>query len=429
MKREKYYPGKPKIPASAGKAEENLDKEDKETEDARVQDMVLRPPHSKQELLDATLHPIDGATAKVAAVLLKYDMDTPLAMLYDLEERVRAGLADLPDKSITLPPQLVRDLYAIMRQIADEVEAEMREKFPSDIPEELERLSSIEGLLNSLEYGMVLDEDKTKKKDSVLRFRRQKVQSVMGRFKHFLSETIDNRLIELDIDAELEASRQWYAEHHLNEFALPATVELSPEARAQIVEASREGYDSVMIMPTTELQQKNIQKIIEETVAKPAEGLSKYDQYSGPAYVKGHIDQQNLELATISNRPPHKAYIILYKKSGNDEETRDKSAAEYRNIFEQKNQKYAKEGKQIQVTGWTGPEYLLVQRRECEKNKNHQWDEHVFFRPEQWSLLLDSPLPSGWLSGTWVNGVVTVEKRGNEFKYGAKSAIIIELGG
>ncbi|HLD21883.1 MAG TPA: hypothetical protein VJB65_03215, partial [Patescibacteria group bacterium] len=192
--------------------------------------------------------------------------------------------------------------------------------------------------------------------------------------------------------------------------------------------ARAEGYDAAMIMAPTELQNQNIPKLLNECATKPVAGLSEEEQYRTPCIYEPDVTLQ----AKTQNRPKNKTYFILYKTGGVEPETMGKTFPECEAIFQAKNNAYQAQGKQMRITGWTTPEHLLAQRKECENNKNHQWDSLNTENKSNCSWLLDSKTTSGYVCAIWDRTFHKVNVHWYDASaslggLGARSAVIIEL--
>ncbi len=193
------------------------------------------------------------------------------------------------------------------------------------------------------------------------------------------TEIHEGREVNFNIRETRESSEQFYKEHNLADFAasLPKDIKFSPESQARIREALKMGFDRAMIVPDVALQTGAIERLANETATKPQTGLSDQEQYTPPYFASG------TKTARVDNRPRGKAYLLLYSSGPIPPETRNKTPNQLYPLF--------------QANKWNGltlPEYLLLQRRELEQNKDHSFDAYSDTAAQsQWTWLLDSQVP------------------------------------
>lgn len=187
----------------------------------------------------------------------------------------------------------------------------------------------------------------------------------------------------VDFDAALAVSRSFYRNHNLAawEAALPRKARVN--AADDVIEYSaRCGFDTAFAFPPFATQVADLPALIEETLVKRAPGLPDDQQYSR-TYVSDNWDknpnnkvvQRTTELGLRTEGP----YFVLLST---DPTTAiwGKTGKQMVSHFESKN-----------WTGLTVPEYLVLQRHFCERNRDHR-----FFAtatddsPAHWMWLTDS---------------------------------------
>lgn len=192
----------------------------------------------------------------------------------------------------------------------------------------------------------------------------------------------------IDLKATLEGSRSFFRAHELGLLAreLPGSITLTETAQKRVERALAEGFDGAFVFPPVSVQKVHFEEILKQTAASPVFGLPKSEQYTAPSIG----DLWALKTAEARNRPLG-PYLLLYKTAPFPRETRDKKAPELDRLFDS--------------LGWQGltvPEYLVLQRLLCEKNKDHRFDLYnQDARRSQWMWLLDSRLSSGVVMAYW----------------------------
>ena len=144
----------------------------------------------------------------------------------------------------------------------------------------------------------------------------------------------------------------------------------------------------MLFRSSTELQVANIERIVTQTVIKEIPNLSTSEQYTAPYFESG------TKTAQTRNRPKQKAYLLLYQSNPIPNETKGKSPNELDPLFTQKN-----------WNGLTLEEYLILQRKETETNKDHRFDTYDDDQNKsQWTWLLDSRVSEGVGHAYWFPG-------------------------
>ena len=238
--------------------------------------------------------------------------------------------------------------------------------------------------------------------------------------KVYVEKTREGKEIKLDTEEILKESTQFYATHNLREFSdkLPREIKISAAGEARIREALKEGFDKAMILPSSEIQKGNIDKLLGEMADKPFPGLLETDQYT--AYYMYEPD--TTKNATPRNRPAKKAYLVLYQSGSIPPETRGKTPPQLDQLFTQK-----------KWDGLTLEEYLIIQRKELETRKNHGFDAYFDTAAQsQWTWLLDSRVPEGVVRACWYPRFRQVEVYwyGPEVSYGelgARPVVVVEI--
>lgn len=237
----------------------------------------------------------------------------------------------------------------------------------------------------------------------------------------YSERTKEGREVKLDTEAVLKESVGFYAAHDLKDFLkeLPKEVKLSAASESRLREALREGFDKAMLLPSTELQKGNINKLLTELADKQLPGLQDAEQYS-----RAHsmYEPDVTKNATTRGRPARKAYLLLYQSEPLPEETMGKTPNDLDQLFAQK-----------KWNGLTLEEYLILQRKEAEASKDHRFDAHSDdAKKSQWTWLLDSRVPEGVVYAYWYPGdrQVRVFWFGLGFsnpKLGARPAVVVEI--
>ncbi|GEM_PF-3492929 len=230
------------------------------------------------------------------------------------------------------------------------------------------------------------------------------------------SERFEGREIKIDVAEELRLSKEFYHGHDLRELEanLPPEVRFSTAGEGRIREAIKMGFDQAMILPASEVQGRSLNAIIEQLATKPHTGLSAAEQYNDP-----YVDE-SAKQAQTRNRPP-KAYMLMYQSKEVPPETKGKSPDELEALFQQE-----------KWNGMTVSEYLLLQRKELEKRKNHSFDAYNDDASKsQWTWLMDSRV-SGVADARWSPGGRRVSVRwgdagGSGPGLGARPAVVVEI--
>jgi hypothetical protein len=178
----------------------------------------------------------------------------------------------------------------------------------------------------------------------------------------------------------LDASLRFYTTHNLADWgdALPAAADLSNDRHDSLAQAAKHGFTSAFAFPPFAVQMESLSRLIDETARKPAP-VPDNQQYREPfladdwsRIANGKVLQRTDDLG------PREwgAYLLLFSPDPQPKA-------------------WGLTGKQIrehfQAKDWYGltvPEYLVLQRRLCER-----FGDHRFFEiPED-----DSGAHSMWL--------------------------------
>ncbi|OGE94407.1 MAG: hypothetical protein A3B10_01230 [Candidatus Doudnabacteria bacterium RIFCSPLOWO2_01_FULL_44_21] len=239
------------------------------------------------------------------------------------------------------------------------------------------------------------------------------------------TERFEGREIKLDVLEARKQSEQFYKEHNLAEFAanLPRDIKFSRDGEARIREALKMGFDRAMILPASELQSRSIEALATELATKPQPGLAANEQFTTPYFETG------TKTARTDNRPKGKAYMLLYSSGAIPAKTRNQTPTQLYPMFKAK-----------KWDGLTLAEYLLLQRKESEQNKDHRFDAYSDTPANsQWTWILDSRVPqtdpnapAGVVRAGWNPGArrVVVARDGVEVSIsglGARPAVVVEI--
>ena len=208
----------------------------------------------------------------------------------------------------------------------------------------------------------------------------------------YSERTKEGKEVKLDTEAVWRESAGFYTAHNLKDFLkeLPKEVKLTAASEAKLREALREGFDKAMLLPSTDLQKGNINKLLTELADKKLPGLQDDapEQLSQAHYMYQPDVTKN---ATARNRPARKAYLLLYQSGPLPEETMGKTPDQLDPLFKQK-----------KWDGLTLEEYLMLQRKEFEARKNHEFDAYNDdAKKSKWTWLLDSRVPGGVVHAGW----------------------------
>jgi hypothetical protein len=240
----------------------------------------------------------------------------------------------------------------------------------------------------------------------------------------YLEKTKDGkREIKIDTEAVLQESVGFYNAHDLKDFLreLPKDLRLSAQSEAKLREAMREGFDSAMLLPSTDLQKGNVNKLLTELADKKLPGLqdNSPEQLSQDHYMYQPDVTKN---ASARNRPARKAYLLLYQSGPLPEETMGKTPDQLDPLFAQK-----------KWNGLTLEEYVVLQRKEFEARKNHEFDAYNDdAKKSKWTWLLDSRVPGGvvrasWNPGSRRVGVIWDRPGSSDARLGARPAVVVEV--
>ncbi len=246
----------------------------------------------------------------------------------------------------------------------------------------------------------------------------QEFEKNYSRRSLIFSEKYNNQEIKLDILETRQASAAFYKSHNLTEYlgGLPQEIKFSKDGEARIKEALKMGFDTALILPAADVQQKNVELLDTEMAAKALPGLSANDQYTAPYF------EDNTKTAESLNRPA-KAYLLLYQSGDIPQETKGQTPNQLRPLF-----------KKNKWDGLTLPEYLVLQRVEAEKRKNHSFDAYsTSGAASNWTWLLDTNItPSKVVYASWNpdNRRVRVGWGDSDASYsslGARPVVVVEI--
>ncbi len=235
----------------------------------------------------------------------------------------------------------------------------------------------------------------------------------------YSEKTKEGREIKLDTEEVLRESVGFYTAHELKDFLkeLPREVRLSAQSEARLREALREGFDKAMLLPSTDLQEKNLDNLFGELSDKEIPGLPKGEQYTDH-----YLWDEDIKKADIQKRPKKKAYLLLYQSGPIPEETKGKTPNDLDPLFAQK-----------KWNGLTLEEYLMLQRKEAEVSKDHRFDAYSDdAKKSQWTWLLDSRVPQGVVRAHWYPRDRQVSVSWSESGHsgaglGARPAVVVEI--
>ena len=258
--------------------------------------------------------------------------------------------------------------------------------------------------------------------DKIKEVKRQEKRK--GEFTKITAENPEGEPIEFDFHEIREHWASFYKEHNLEEMAdnLPETISLSQEQKERIQELSKEGYNCFIMFP--ENADKYLTSIKDET-EKQMPGLKEeegdnqqYDESEG-TYLGEDVEEAFPDKISTQNRP-ESAYLLMIKNTPEvDEETRDKTADDLRELFKEKG-----------LHGLTLTEYLIFQR---DYTKRHIDDEKPHPDTSYITWLLDSELASSQvLEAFWDSGgrQVRVDSNTSGFSdvdLGCRSSAVLEI--
>lgn len=189
----------------------------------------------------------------------------------------------------------------------------------------------------------------------------------------------------MDLQLILKSSRIFYRDHQLRAWraALPKTA-LVDQSELVLEQAAKSGFTYGFAFPPFGLQMDTLEALIEETVRKPALGLTDNQQYTSELVLSdewskepnGKILQRTDDLVERVTGP----YLLLFSP---------------RPVVNA----WGRTGKQISELflskGWQGltvPEYFVLQRYFCEKYGDHRFFEEAqeASHPSHWLWLVDS---------------------------------------
>jgi len=207
------------------------------------------------------------------------------------------------------------------------------------------------------------------------------------------AETKEGKTIEFNLEEIKTYWIEFYRQNNLTGLAEEIEnidINLTDEQIEKIKEKAKEGFDKLILLPKTEIQKQQLQKIKEQT-EKPMKGLKDKQQYlekpdsSGQKgiWLSDTVKPNFPDKIQTNNRPENKAYLLFLKDNPQiDQETANKSPEKLREEFKQKNE-----------TGLTIEEYLISQRDYIQRHINDDQPHADDYRgPGKVTWLLDSEL-------------------------------------
>jgi len=249
------------------------------------------------------------------------------------------------------------------------------------------------------------------------------------------AETKEGKEIEFNLEEIKTYWIEFYQQNNLIELAKEIEnidINLTDEQIEKIREKAKEGFDRLILLPKTEIQKQQLQKIKDQT-EKPMKGLKDKQQYlekpdsSGQKgiWLSDTVQPNFPDKIQTNNRPESKAYLLFLKDNLEvDDNTRNKTPEKLRQEFQKK-----------QETGLTLAEYLIFQRdhtqRHIEEDKPHPDTQYV-------TWLLDSELdkqssgPGRVLRADWLPDyrrvrVSSYPASDSHSSIGARSSAIFEI--
>lgn len=205
----------------------------------------------------------------------------------------------------------------------------------------------------------------------------------------------------VNLEDALIKSRLFFQTHGLDEYAqgLPAELNFEGKFREAVAGQLKWGFENVLWLPGLAMQEEvDILKLKKLMTQEPVSVKLKFNErYSGSFLDPRWVERQDFGVSCDKLR--EQPYLLMYSNAGAPMETKNKSFTEVEGLFSRRN-----------WNGLTLREYFLLQRLECEKNKDHRFDAlHLKKEKSQWTFLLDARLRGGCLHGSWDPNSQTVD--------------------
>lgn len=173
--------------------------------------------------------------------------------------------------------------------------------------------------------------------------------------------------MKLDITFILEKSRAFYKDHELGDWAeaVPRRGELTAAGESRLVWAEKAGWDESFAFPPFPLQMATLSRLVEAMARKPAPDLPDDHQYVEEPFLadgwarapNGKVLQRDHDLGPRLDGP----YLFIFSRKP-VLNAWGRSGKQIADLLGSKNWQ-----------GLTVPEYLVLQRGLCERNRNHRF--------------------------------------------------------
>lgn len=171
----------------------------------------------------------------------------------------------------------------------------------------------------------------------------------------------------LDVNAILQTSRRFHAQHNLAEWAsaLQEKTSLNEEDQSAIADAAERGFSHAFAFPPFDVQMASLNRLIDETARKPAP-IPDNQQYLEPFLADHWTKTPNGKIFQPTDDPGARAWgAYLFLLSPNPvQKCWGMTGKQIREHFRSKD-----------WHGLTVPEYLVLQRFYCEKYGDHRFFE------------------------------------------------------
>lgn len=209
--------------------------------------------------------------------------------------------------------------------------------------------------------------------------------------------------MRLNLHPILRASRTFYREHDLAPWAdaIPDKATASDADAERLLWAEKAGWTEAFAFPPFALQMETLPCLIEATARKQAAQLSDDQQYAVPPFLadtmtreaNGRIVQRTTDLA--GRETP---YLLIYSR-GPITNAWGRSGRQIVELLDSKDWR-----------GLTIPEYLVLQRFLCERDRHHLfYDGEAPERRGHWLWLADSATDKAMSVGAWLYGAVNIQ--------------------
>lgn len=171
--------------------------------------------------------------------------------------------------------------------------------------------------------------------------------------------------MKLDISFILEKSRAFYKEHGLGDWAEAIPRQGEVEDASRLIWAEKAGWEESFAFPSFPLQRDTFHRLVEETARKPAPLLPDDHQYGEEPFLadtwtrtaNGKVLQREGNLGERTEGP----YLFIFSRRP----VANAWGRNGRQIIELLESKHWQ--------GLTVPEYLVLQRYYCERDKHHRF--------------------------------------------------------